>query len=160
MFTPDNSLMLANMNFTSPDSVCWSFDARANGYARGEGIICMILKPLSAAVRDGDLIRAVIRSSGCNQDGHTPGLTQPSVESQEALIKHVYEKAQLDYGLTRYVEAHGELRSINFVNLIAKALINKLTGTGTAIGDPIEMEAIGRVFRSYRSEQDPLYVYV
>ncbi|KAH6646092.1 fatty acid synthase S-acetyltransferase [Truncatella angustata] len=137
MLAPDNSLMLANMGFTSPDSVCWSFDSRANGYGRGEGVIALVLKPLSAAIEDGDMIRAVIRSSGSNQDGHTPGLTQPSLDAQESLIRHVYEKANLDYDSTRYVEAHG---------------------TGTPVGDPIEMEAIGKVFRKFRSTEEPLYV--
>ena len=83
------------------------------------------------------MIRAVIRSSGSNQDGRTPGLTQPSSAAQESLIRHVYEKANLPFDHTRYFEAHG---------------------TGTPIGDPIEMEAIGRVFGSSRSAEEPLYV--
>lgn len=104
---PEGSLLLANQNFLSPDSVCYSFDHRANGYARGEGIIALILKPISSALRDGDMIRAVIRSIGSNQDGRTPGLVQPSTESQESLIRHVYQKANLGFESTRYVEAHG-----------------------------------------------------
>lgn len=96
------------MNFLSPDSVCHSFDHRANGYGRGEGIVAIVLKPLSEAIRHNDMIRAVIRSTGSNQDGKTPGLTQPSVASQEALIREVYQKRGLDLKSTRYVEAHGE----------------------------------------------------
>ncbi len=98
---------LSSQNFLSPDSVCYSFDHRANGYARGEGIIALVLKPLTAAVNDGDMIRAVIRSTGSNQDGHTPGLTQPSPHAQEELIRHVYKQAKLSLEHTRYVEAHG-----------------------------------------------------
>ncbi|KAI1738681.1 hypothetical protein F4680DRAFT_459720 [Xylaria scruposa] len=134
---PDGFLLLSNLSFLSPDSKSYSFDHRANGYARGEGVIALVLKPLRGAVEDGDMIRAVIRSTGTNQDGRTPSLTQPSPEAQEELIRHVYKKANLSFEPTRYVEAHG---------------------TGTPIGDPIEMKAIGRVFRPYRSPDNPLYV--
>lgn len=68
----------------------------------------MVLKPVSDAVRDGDMIRAVIRSVGTNQDGRTPTLTQPSTNLQEALIRDVYNKAGLSMATTCYVEAHGE----------------------------------------------------
>ncbi|KAK3368459.1 putative polyketide synthase [Podospora didyma] len=129
--------MLSSQNFLSPSSLCYSFDHRADGYARGEGIIAVVLKPVRAALRDGDMIRAVIRATGSNQDGHTPGLTQPSPQAQEDLIRHVHNKAGLPLKQTRYFEAHG---------------------TGTPVGDPIEMKAIGRVFRENRSAQEPLYV--
>lgn len=104
---PEGSVLVSNLNFLSPDSVCYSFDQRANGYSRGEGVIAVVLKRVLDAVRDGDNIRAVIRSSGTNQDGRTVTLTQPSSNSQEALIRNVYEKAGLDFSLTHYVEAHG-----------------------------------------------------
>jgi acyl transferase domain-containing protein len=99
--------MLSSLNFLSPDGVCHSFDHRANGYVRGEGVVAVVLKPVEAAVRDGDMIRAVIRASGCNQDGRSPVLTQPSARSQEALIRDVYQKAGLGFESTRYFEAHG-----------------------------------------------------
>lgn len=134
---PECSLLVSNLNFLSPDSLCYSFDARANGYARGEGVISMLLKPMSAALAAGDAIRAVIRATGSNQDGHTAVLTQPSLEAQERLIRHVYQKARLDLAQTRYVEAHG---------------------TGTAVGDPTEVKAIGRVFKTARTNDDPLYM--
>ncbi|PFH62219.1 hypothetical protein XA68_14498 [Ophiocordyceps unilateralis] len=134
---PEGSIFLSNMNFLSPDSKCFCFDARANGYARGEGVIALIIKPLDAALRNGDIIRAVVRASASNQDGRTPGVTQPSAEAQEALIRRVYAKAGLGFDETRYFEAHG---------------------TGTPVGDPIEMTAIGRVFRTHRSPTAPLYV--
>ncbi|TVY80408.1 Highly reducing polyketide synthase azaB [Lachnellula suecica] len=130
-------LSLTNMGFLSPDSRCYSFDDRANGYARGEGIGTLVIKRLSDAIKDNDTIRAVIRSTGCNSDGRTPGITQPSKVMQESLIKETYEKAGLDLHTTRYFEAHG---------------------TGTAIGDPIEADAIGSVFRTSRTPTDPLYV--
>lgn len=107
LLTPEGSLNLENMNFLSPDSRCYSFDHRANGYARGEGVAALVLKKLSHAIQDGDMIRAVIRASGSNQDGRTPGITQPSLTSQEDLIRHVYKSCNLDFKLTRYIEAHG-----------------------------------------------------
>ncbi|KAH9904190.1 hypothetical protein F4778DRAFT_734349 [Xylariomycetidae sp. FL2044] len=137
LLSPDTSLILSNMGFLSPDSICYSFDHRANGYARGEGIICIVLKTVSDAIRNGDVIRAVIRSTGTNQDGRTTTLTQPSPRSQEALIRNVYEKAGLDVDSTRYFEAHG---------------------TGTPLGDPIELGAVASVFGACRSDQEPLYV--
>ncbi|KAI2942232.1 hypothetical protein CBS147321_5394 [Aspergillus niger] len=130
-------LSLMNMSFNSPDGRCFSFDARANGYGRGEGVGVLVVKRLEDAVRDGDIIRAVVRSTGSNQDGHTPGLTQPSKDSQARLILDTYKKADLDRLETRFFEAHG---------------------TGTAIGDPIEADAIGSVFRAFRSPEDPLYI--
>ncbi|KAF2468466.1 reducing type I polyketide synthase [Lindgomyces ingoldianus] len=130
-------LFLGNMGFLSPDSRCWSFDSRANGYARGEGCGVVVIKRLSDALRDGDTIRGVIRSTGSNSDGRTPGITQPSAQAQEILIRECYEKAGLDLGVTRFFEAHG---------------------TGTAIGDPIEVGAIGAAFSKYRSPEDPLYI--
>ncbi|KAK0734704.1 hypothetical protein B0T26DRAFT_845131 [Lasiosphaeria miniovina] len=129
--------LLSAQGFMSPDSRCFSFDHRANGYARGEGVIALVVKPLLDAVRDGDMIRAVIRGSGSNQDGHTPTLTQPSSGAQEDLIRRVYKNADLPLDKTRYFEAHG---------------------TGTPVGDPLEMKAIGRVFRNSRSTEEPLYV--
>lgn len=107
ILSPEPSVLLSNMNFLSPSSVCYSFDHRANGYGRGEGAIVLVLKRLSDAVRDGNIVRGVIRGIGTNQDGHTPGITQPSTTSQEALIRGVYENANLGFESTRYIEGHG-----------------------------------------------------
>jgi acyl transferase domain-containing protein/NADPH:quinone reductase-like Zn-dependent oxidoreductase/ubiquinone/menaquinone biosynthesis C-methylase UbiE len=137
MLNPDASTILSNLSFLSPDSVCYSFDERANGYARGEGILAMVVKPFENAIRDGDVIRAVIRATGANQDGRTPSLTQPNADAQESLIRHVYQKAGLGFSQTGYVEAHG---------------------TGTPTGDPIEATAIGRVFGEHGSAQDPILI--
>jgi acyl transferase domain-containing protein len=107
LLSPESSLFMANMNVLSPDSKCFSFDARANGYARGEGVIAFVLRPLRDALQNGDVIRAVVRATASNQDGRTPVLTQPSADAQELLIRRVYEKAGLSMERTRYVEAHG-----------------------------------------------------
>jgi acyl transferase domain-containing protein/NADPH:quinone reductase-like Zn-dependent oxidoreductase/short-subunit dehydrogenase len=129
---------LTNMHFLSPDGICHSFDDRANGYARGEAIGGLLLKPLSAALADGDTIRAVIRGSATNQDGKTPGITMPSPESQADLIRFVYEQAGLKMSDTGYFEAHG---------------------TGTGLGDPMELSAIGATLGASREPgQVPLYV--
>ncbi|KAI1387273.1 uncharacterized protein F4822DRAFT_430025 [Hypoxylon trugodes] len=138
LLSPEHSLHFSSVNLLSPDSVCYSFDHRANGYGRGEGIVALLLKPLSAALNDGDMIRAVIRATGSNQDGRTPTINHPSADAQERLIRRVYKKAGLGFGATRYVEAHG---------------------TGTPTGDPIEVEAISRVFKTYQSRQQPLFMY-
>jgi len=123
--------------FLSPDGRCYSFDERANGYSRGEGVGCVFLKPLEDAIRDGDPIRAVIRNTGSNQDGKTPGITLPSREAQEDLIRSVYAKARMDPLDTCFVECHG---------------------TGTPAGDPLETEALANVFTKGRSPEKPLLI--
>ncbi|KAG8158021.1 hypothetical protein KVR01_012293 [Diaporthe batatas] len=126
-----------SINLDSAYGQSFSFDDRANGYSRGEGFSAVLVKRLSDALRDGDTIRAVVRSSGSNQDGHTPGATQPSRDLQARLIEETYEKAGLGIEQTRFFEAHG---------------------TGTPLGDPIEADAIGSIFRKVRSKADPLYI--
>lgn len=128
---------LCMMRFLSPDGQAFSFDSRANGYARGEGIGAVVLKRLSSAIADGDSIRAVIRASGINQDGKTPGITMPSAKAQAELIRSCYSQAGLDYNETAYFEAHG---------------------TGTQIGDPIELSSLGSTFGVNRDKSDPLWV--
>lgn len=137
LLAADLFYILSGMNMLSPDSRCMSFDSRGNGYGRGEGIGVLIVKRLSDALCNNDTIRAVIRSSGTNQDGMTPGITQPSPSSQEALIRDCYRKANIDLSRTGYFEAHG---------------------TGTPAGDPIEAEALGTAFRKGRPSHKPLIV--
>ena len=98
-----------HMGFLSTDGRCFSFDHRANGYSRGEGFGVVVLKRLEDALQDGNTIRAVIRSTGVNSDGYTPGIAQPSGQSQTALIRETYAKAGLDFGVTRFFEAHGRI---------------------------------------------------
>lgn len=100
------------MHMLSPDGISHSFDSRANGYARGDAIAGIVLKPLSAAIADGDTIRAVVRSTATNQDGRTPGITVPSSEAQAALIRTAYDAAGLSYDQTAYFEAHGTGTSV------------------------------------------------
>ena len=98
---------LTAQRFLSPDGVSHSFDARANGYGRGEGIGAIIVKPLRDALEDGDTIRAVIRGSGLNQDGRTPGITMPAATAQADLIRTAYADAGLSMADTGFFQAHG-----------------------------------------------------
>ena len=136
-YNPDTVIPLTSLGFLSPEGKCYSFDHRANGYSRGEGFGIMVLKRVSDAIRDNDTIRSVIRNTVSNQDGKSPGITQPTKSAQVDLIRQAYESVGLDPGLTRYFEAHG---------------------TGTPVGDPIEGSAISSVFTKYRAPEDPMYI--
>ncbi|KAI1172159.1 polyketide synthase [Nemania sp. FL0916] len=131
------SMTLDKGGVLGPDGICRSFDEKGNGYGRGEGFGAIVLKRVSDCIRDGDTIRAIVRNSGSNQDGRSPGITQPTKSAQVDLIRRVYSQAGLDMSLTRFFEAHG---------------------TGTSVGDPIEASAIGEIFGSFRSPESPLYV--
>ncbi|KAJ5155942.1 hypothetical protein N7492_008745 [Penicillium capsulatum] len=138
MLHPNFTQRLSYMHMMSPDGISHSFDESANGYGRGEGIGAVLLKPVSAALADGDNIRAVIRATGINQDGRTPGITLPSPASQANLIRSTYERHGLSMRDTAYFEAHG---------------------TGTPVGDPIELSAVGMTLGQARTETDePVYV--
>ncbi|KAM3069262.1 hypothetical protein ACMFMG_010772 [Clarireedia jacksonii] len=138
ILSPATMLLLDNQNLLSKHGRSYSFDKRADGYARGEGFSVLVLKRLSDAMRDGDTIRAVIRSTHSNQNGHTTaGITRTSRTAQENLIRETYEKAGLSMEPTKYVEAHG---------------------TGTRLGDAFEANAIGDTFRKGRKSKEPLYI--
>lgn len=106
LLNPEMFMYLSNQQFLSPDGKCKSFDESANGYGRGEGFACVILKRVDDAIIVGDPIRAIIRGTGSNQDGHTKGFTLPSADAQAALIEETYRFAGIDYRDTNYVEAH------------------------------------------------------
>ncbi|RJP73831.1 MAG: acyltransferase domain-containing protein, partial [Candidatus Zixiibacteriota bacterium] len=121
----------------APDGRCKTFDARADGFVRGEGCGLLLLKRLSEAEKNGDPILAVIRGSAVNQDGASSGLTVPNGPAQEAVLRKALESAGLGPEAIGYVEAHG---------------------TGTRLGDPIEMEALIRVLGEGRTAENPLRV--
>ena len=135
ILNPDSMIVMTRLGFLGEQ--CRTFDHKANGYSRGEGAASLILKPLDDAIRDNDVIRAIIRGTSVNQDGKTPGLTLPSAEMQERLIKATYDIAGLDFQDTGYFEAHG---------------------TGTPAGDPLETRAIGSMVGRRRSAAYPLVV--
>lgn len=131
MLSPTTTKLLSKTQALSPDGRCKTFDARANGFVRGEGCGILVLKRLSDAERDGDAILALIRGSAVNQDGRSTGLTAPNVLSQQALLRQALENARLSPQDIGYVETHG---------------------TGTSLGDPIEMEAIKAVLGAPRDK--------
>ncbi|MEZ4727506.1 MAG: type I polyketide synthase [Caldilineaceae bacterium] len=134
MLRPDTAVAFSRGRALSPDGRCKAFDAGANGYTRSEGCGMVVLKRLSTAQADGDPILAVIRGSMINQDGRSSGLTVPSGPSQQRVIRQALANAKVDPAQVGYIEAHG---------------------TGTSLGDPIEIGAINAVF-SGRAE--PLWV--
>lgn len=121
------TVAMTEQGVLSPSASCKSFDADADGYARGEAVSALHIKPFSEALKNGDPIRAVIRSTSINSDGKTSGLSCPSSESHTALIRRAYKTAGIeDLSQTAFVECHG---------------------TGTARGDPLETTAVANVFR-------------
>lgn len=131
--TPNFYIACSNANMLSPDGRSAAFDNDANGFVPGEGVGVVVLKALDAALRDGDHIYGVIKGSAINQDGKTNGITAPSSLSQQELELAVYEKAQIDPGTITYVETHG---------------------TGTKLGDPIEIEALTNSFGRYTEKRN------
>ncbi|MEC3957782.1 type I polyketide synthase [Nocardia sp. CDC153] len=137
MLAPNMTIAESKGGFLSPDGRCKTFDASANGYARGEGAGVVLLKPLARAQADRDSIYALVRGTAVTQDGHTNGITVPNGDSQEAAMRAAYARAGVSPHEVQYVEAHG---------------------TGTPLGDPIEATAIGRVLSVNRREGDPILV--
>jgi acyl transferase domain-containing protein len=130
ILTPTQTIAQSEAGVLSPTGECRTFDASANGYARGEAINALLIKKLSDAIRDGDMIRAVVRSTAVNCDGRSAGLSTPNPEAHVRMIRRAYEVGGLsDPSETPYVEVHG---------------------TGTPSGDPLELEAIARVFGDNR----------
>jgi acyl transferase domain-containing protein/NADPH:quinone reductase-like Zn-dependent oxidoreductase/acyl carrier protein len=122
MLAPETFVAMCKGRFLAEDGHCKTFDAAADGYARGEGAGVLVLKPLPDAARDHDRVYAVVKATGVNQDGRTAAITVPNPDAQADLIRRVTAESGVRPEQIGYVEAHG---------------------TGTAIGDPLEMAAIG-----------------
>ncbi|RDA88311.1 hypothetical protein CP532_6585, partial [Ophiocordyceps camponoti-leonardi (nom. inval.)] len=122
----------------SPSGRCHTFDEKADGYIKAEGINCVMLKRLSDAQRDGDAIRAIIRGTATNSDGRTPGIASPNWKAQADVIRAAYVDAGIgDLSATGYIEMHG---------------------TGTQAGDPQEVKGVASVFASSRPGDAPLVI--
>ncbi|HWW75156.1 MAG TPA: acyltransferase domain-containing protein, partial [Pyrinomonadaceae bacterium] len=134
LLMPDMSVNFSRAHMMAHDGRCKSFDARADGYVRAEGCGIVVLKRLSDALSDGDRVLAVIRGSAVNQDGRSSGLTVPNGPAQQMVIREALKNAGLRPSQVSYIEGHG---------------------TGTALGDPIEVDALGAVFGD-RDRDDPL----
>lgn len=130
---PESYLGMCQAGMLSPDGQCKTFDNSANGFVPGEGVGAVILKRLSDAERDGDPIHGVILGSAINQDGKTNGITAPSVNSQIELERDFYARYNIDPESISYVETHG---------------------TGTKLGDPIELEALATVYSEKTSSKN------
>lgn len=125
ILSPETTMLMADGGAISPDASSKTFDASANGYVRADGINCLYIKRLDDAIRDGNPIRAIIRGTSTNAGEKSTALTAPNIQAEESLINAAYRNAGVDPSLTAMVECHG---------------------TGTAMGDAIEAEAIARVF--------------
>lgn len=132
LLAPVNSLCFARSGMMAADGHCKTFDAAADGYVRGEGCGVLVLKRLADAMAAGDPVLAVLRGTGVNQDGASAGLTVPSGEAQAALIRNTLEQAQLEGDAIDVLEAHG---------------------TGTPLGDPIELKALAPIYARPEREQ-------
>ncbi|MBI3243487.1 MAG: SDR family NAD(P)-dependent oxidoreductase [Chloroflexi bacterium] len=137
ILAPDVTVALSKAHMMASDGRCKAFAASADGFVRGEGCGVVVLKRLSDALADGDTILAVMRGSAINQDGRSNGLTAPNGPSQEAVIRAALANAGVEPGEMSYVETHG---------------------TGTSLGDPIEMKALGAVLGRGRSAANPLLI--
>lgn len=137
MLTPYSFVLLSKFRALSPDGRCKTFDAAADGYARGEGAGVVVLKRLSDALEAGDNILAVVRGTAVNHDGRSSGISVPNPAAQQAVIRSALEQARMDPADIGYVEAHG---------------------TGTALGDPIELRALQQAVGRHHTEGNPLLV--
>nr|UUL70764.1 Myxalamid-type polyketide synthase MxaE and MxaD [Vitiosangium cumulatum] len=135
ILSPEYTIASCRLRSQSPNGRCKSFDAKADGYVRSEGSGVVVLKRLSDAVADGDRILAVIRGSAINHDGASSGLTVPSGPAQESLIRAALAAARVEPEQVVYVESHG---------------------TGTSLGDPIEVRALSETLCKGRDRTRPL----
>ncbi|QIS24139.1 SDR family NAD(P)-dependent oxidoreductase [Nocardia terpenica] len=135
MAAPGYSVMLDALGAISPDGRSKPFSADADGYGRGEGAGVLVLKRLGDARRDGDRVLSVIRGTTATQDGRSSGIMAPAPEAQKHLLRNAYRAAAIDPGTVDYIEAHG---------------------TGTPVGDPVEVEAIAAVLAADRPADRPV----
>ncbi len=133
LLLPDAFVGFAKAGMLSPEGRCKTFSATADGYARGEGVGLVFLKPLREAERDGDRILGVIRASAENHGGHAASLTAPNSKAQADLLRTAYARSGIDPRTVGYIEAHG---------------------TGTPLGDPIEVEALTSAFSDLACEAE------
>ncbi len=132
MAGPEMHIKTSQVGMLSVEGKCFTFDQRADGFVPGEGVGVVLLKRLADAEKDHDIIHAVIQGWGVNQDGRTNGITAPNPESQTRLEQEVYDKYRIDPAGIQLIEAHG---------------------TGTKLGDPIEVEGLKNAFKKYTRKQ-------
>lgn len=136
LLSPDWNVVFTEADMLAPDGRCKTFDSDADGYVRSEGCGIVVLKKYSDAVRDGDRIYSVIKGSAINQDGKSNGLTAPNGPSQEDVIKSALKNSGVEANEITYLETHG---------------------TGTPLGDPIEVNSLTRVL-SQKNRDEICYI--
>src|SRR5262249_35782365 len=129
---PNKYLMLSAGQFISTDGHCQSFGKNGDGFIPAEGVGVVILKRLSEAKRDGDHIYGIIRGSAINHGGKTNGYTVPNPQAQSNVISRVLSESGIEARQISYIEAHG---------------------TGTKLGDPIEISALSKAFQEHTNEK-------
>ncbi|MEW6234514.1 MAG: beta-ketoacyl synthase N-terminal-like domain-containing protein [Candidatus Omnitrophota bacterium] len=137
LLTPNLYIYLSKLGVLSPDGRCKAFDASANGYVRAEGCGAVVLKRHSDAIKDGDNVLSLIRATAITQDGKSGSLISPNGGAQAAMLREALHRAGLAPDDIGYIETHG---------------------TGTPMGDIVEIEALGKVFGQRRKEAGPLYI--
>ena len=137
LLSPPTTTAFASAGMLSPSGRCWTFDEAADGFVRGEGCGVLVLKRLAEAEASGDRIWAIIRGSAMNQDGASQGMWVPDACSQEQVIKDALDRAGVVPSTVNYLEAHG---------------------TGTRVGDPIELRAASAIYGRGREEDAPLLI--
>lgn len=135
VLSPDIALSLAKWGMLAADGRCKTFDAHADGFVRAEGCGIVVLKRLADAVADGDPVLAVLRGSAVNQDGRSTQMTAPNGLAQQAVIRSALQRSGVTPDQVTYIETHG---------------------TGTVLGDPIEVEALAEIYGSPRADGQPL----
>lgn len=133
----DHYLSMSHMRSYAPDGRCKTFDHRADGFVSGEGLGVILIKPLAQALQDGDHVQAVIKGTAVNHNGRSNGLTAPNAAHQADVIRQAHQSAKWDLQTVSLIEAHG---------------------TGTALGDPIEVEGLSQVFTPRDDSTPPCYL--
>ncbi|MBA3470233.1 MAG: SDR family NAD(P)-dependent oxidoreductase, partial [Herpetosiphonaceae bacterium] len=137
LLSADHYLSMSQMRAYSADGRCKAFDQRADGFVSGEGVGAVLIKPLAQALADGDTVHAIIKGSAVTHNGRTSGLTIPQARNQAAAIRRAHAAAGWDPASVGYIEAHG---------------------TGTALGDPIEIDGLAAIFGPRQPDEPPCYL--
>ncbi len=132
ILSPQNILDTVPLGILSKDGKCKTFDSKANGYVKGEGVVAVMLKPFEKAMEDGDNIYALVKNTSVNHGGKANSLTAPNSEAQAKLIVEAYSNKNIDIESISYIEAHG---------------------TGTELGDPVEIEGLTKAFKKLEKMQ-------
>ena len=138
--SPHSALVADGFGALSPDGICFTFDARANGYVRGEGGGVVVLRPLAAALAAGDRVYCVIRGSAINNDGGGDGLTAPNQPAQEEVLRTAYRRAGVRRREVQYVELHGSATKLG--DRIEGAALGAVLGSGRPVGAPLRVGSV------------------